>query len=149
MNYLIYQDIDARLDLGIFEFVSVGNCGAIRKRVKFVPTALPNVYNLAFGDINEFDDIDDLSKSNNGDRNKVLATVVKIVDLYTKKYPERLIYFRGSTVERTRLYRMAVGVNLEELSRVFEIYGEIEDGDDLVPFCKNMIISAFVVKRKY
>ena len=109
MNYDIYSDIDARLNLGVFEFVSVGKYGVIRKRVKFAPTALPNVYNLAFGDINEFDEINDLSKSNNGDRNRVLATIVKIVDLYTSKYPERLIYFRGSTVERTRLYRMAVG----------------------------------------
>jgi hypothetical protein len=148
MNYVIYQDIDARPDLGIFEFVSIGKNGAIRKRVKFVPTALPNVYNLAFGDINEFDEIDDHSKSNNGDRNKVLATIVKIVDLYSRKYPERLIYFRGSTIERTRLYRMAVGINLEELSKEFEIYAEMDDNDDLVPFCKNMIISAFVIKRK-
>jgi hypothetical protein len=149
MNYDIYSDFEATQDLSIFEFVSEGKCGAIPKRIKFVPTALSGVYNLAFGDINEVDEIDDLSISNNGDRNKVLATVARVVEIYTNKYPERMIYFRGSTTERTRLYRMAVGLNLEELSRKFEIFAEMEDCDEVLPFHKNMIISAFLIKRKF
>ena len=148
MNFDIYSDLDVTQDLSVFEFVSEGKCGAIRKRIKFVPTALPNVYNLAFGDINIVDEIDDLSITNNGDRNKVLATVARVVEIYTSKYPERLIYFRGSTAQRTRLYRMAVGLNLEELSRKFKIYAELDKNYEKVLFRKDMIINAFLIERK-
>jgi hypothetical protein len=58
------------------------------------------------------------------------------------------IYFRGSTKERTRLYRMAVGLNLEELSRTYDIYAEVIQEDQFIPFQKNLEISAFLVKRK-
>ena len=77
---------------------------------------------LAFGDVDGNDDIDDHRVSDNGDRNKILATVVYVIDLYTIKYPGRWIFFKGSTKERTRLYRMAISINLEELSEKFEIY---------------------------
>jgi hypothetical protein len=142
MNYDAYSDIREVRDLSTVKY------GDILKRIMFVPTQLPYVYNLAFGNVDEFDDIDDTSVSDNGDRNKILATLAKVIDQYTRKYPERRIYFRGSTKERTRLYRMAVGLNLEELSDTFEIYGEVDDEEDFVPFRKNMEINAFVIKRK-
>jgi hypothetical protein len=62
------------------------------------------IYNLAFGDINVEGEIDDLTISDNGDRNKILATVAKSVDEYTKRFPGRWIFFKGSTPERTRLH---------------------------------------------
>jgi hypothetical protein len=148
MKYEVYTDLDVTNDLHAVEFVSVGKCGSILKRIVFVPTKLPTVFNLAFGDIIDDYEIDDLIISDNGDRNKILATVVNVVKLFTEKYPDRLIYFRGSTQERTRLYRMAVGLNLEELSKTFDIYAEVDDSQDFVPFRKNMIIRAFLIKRK-
>ncbi|WP_205513811.1 DUF6934 family protein [Longitalea arenae] len=120
MNYEIYSDLDVTKDLGVFEFLSVGEKRVINKRIAFIPSAVPFVYNLAFGDINEDGEIDDLTISNNGGRNKVLSTLAKVVEIYTNKYPERLIYFRGSTKERTRLYRMAVGLNPDELAKKIE-----------------------------
>lgn len=87
-----------------------------------MPTEIDGIYNLAFGDIIENGEIDDYCITDNGDRNKILATVFDVVNTYTARYPERMIYFRGSTIERTRLYRIAIGLNLEELSRVFDIY---------------------------
>lgn len=113
-----------------------------------MPTDEPLVYNLAFGDVNKDNEIDDFIISNNGDRNKILATLAIVIGLFIEKYPDRMVYFRGSTKERTRLYRMAVGLNLEELSEKFEIYAEIGDNGDFVPFCKGMIINAFLIKRK-
>ncbi len=35
--------------------------------------------------------------SDNGDRNKIPATIVSAIDKYTDRYPERMIYFTGST----------------------------------------------------
>jgi hypothetical protein len=148
MNYEVYEDVYKSPDFGVFDFLSVGKYGAILKRIAFVPTDIPYVYNLAFGNIKNDGRIDYTSVSDNGDRNKLLATIANVVDQYTCKYPERLIYFRGSTKERTRLYRMAVGINLEELSKKFEIYGEVDNEGDFVPFRKDMEISAFLIKRK-
>lgn len=148
MQYEFYSDLVIASDLRVFDFVSVGKYGSIQKRVAFIPTELPGVYNMAFGDTNDDGEIDDYSISDNGDRNKILATLAKIIELYTNTYPERWIYFRGSTKERTRLYRMAVGLNLEELSQKFEIYAEVNDSADFLIFQRDMQINAFLVKRK-
>ena len=109
---------------------------------------IPNVYNLSFGDIKENGELDDLTISNNGDRNKILATIVKVVVEYSYKFPDRFIFFQGSTEQRTRLYRIAVSLNLEELSEIFEIYADITGNLDLVRFQKGLTIKAFVIKRK-
>jgi len=96
--------------------------------------------------VDEENDINDYAVTDNGDRNKVLATVVSIVEAYTKRFPDRWIFFRGSTAERTRLYRIAVGLHLDELSRLYEIRAYV-DGD-VVPFVKDLKINAFLIKRK-
>ncbi|GLU56938.1 DUF6934 family protein [Dyadobacter frigoris] len=60
-----------------FQFVSDGNKGLIHKLVKYQPTNLKGLYNLAFGDKDlETGEIDDKVISNNGDSEKILATVV-------------------------------------------------------------------------
>jgi hypothetical protein len=148
MKYEYYDSVHIADDMSSFDFVSTGRNGDIPKRIIFMPTEMDEVYILAFGSITDTGEIDDYSISNNGDRNKILATIATAVDLYTRRHPSRMVYFRGSTQERTRLYRMAVGINLEELSSTFEIYAEIEKQDDFVPFRKNMEINAFLVKRK-
>jgi hypothetical protein len=61
-----------------FEFISEGPKGAIRKFIEFQRTTEPDVYNLAFGDKHP-GGIDDLAVSDNGDTEKVLATVVAAV----------------------------------------------------------------------
>lgn len=146
MNYETYKDLKIREDFSVFDFTSEGKKGSIPKRIVFAETRWEGVYNLGFGDIGENGDIDDYSISDNGDRNKILATVVNVVLTYTTRYPDRLIFFSGSTKNRTRLYRMAVGINLVELSEDFEIYAFV--GEEVVPFTPNMEITAFLVKRK-
>jgi hypothetical protein len=146
MKYEIYLNLTFTPDYSVIDFISIGKHGAIPKRIVFTETELQNVYNLAFGDIDENGDIDDCRISDNGDRNKILATVVKVVDSYTQRYPYRWIIFSGSTKERTRLYRIAIGINLEELSKKYEIYAFVQD--ELKPFIKNMEINSFVIKRK-
>ena len=146
MKYEIYRNIEVTDDFNIFDFVSIGKNGKILKRVAFTCTDEKHVYNLALGDVDENNEINDYAVTDNGDRNKVLATVAFIVEAYTKRYPDRWIVFRGSTEERTRLYRMAVGIHLEELSSLYEIWALI-DGR-LALFSKNMEINAFLIKRK-
>lgn len=146
MKYEVYSDLTITDDFSVVDFISMGKNGTIPKRIAFTATELENVYNLAFGDINDDGEIDDYSISDNGDRNKILATIVNVVDDYTKKYPERWIIFRGSTKERTRLYRMAIGINLKELSVKFDIYAYVQE--DVILFAKDVEINAFLIKRK-
>jgi hypothetical protein len=146
MKYEVYTEIEVTDDFDIFDFISTGRNGDVLKRVAFSKTEQENIYNLALGDVDEENDINDYAVTDNGDRNKVLATVVSIVEAYTKRFPDRWIFFRGSTAERTRLYRIAVGLHLDELSRLYEIRAYV-DGD-VVPFVKDLKINAFLIKRK-
>jgi hypothetical protein len=77
----------------------------------------------------------------------VIATTVYE---YTSNYSNREIIFSGSTPSRTRLYRMAIGKNYEELSKDFYIFGVIVESGvgKKVPFSNNTDYIAFIVERK-
>ncbi|MEX6686132.1 hypothetical protein QTN47_01425 [Danxiaibacter flavus] len=146
MKYEIYRNIKVSEDYCLFEFISDGQNGYIFKRIEFSETAVSNIYNLAFGDVDEDNQINDIHTSNNGDRNKILSTVAFAVDIFLSNYPKRWVYFKGSTQERTRLYRMAISLNLDELSLKFTIYGEQQN--KFVPFQKNVTTDGFLIKKK-
>ena len=130
-----------------FEFTSEGQNGLIDKLVRFQETNVKNVYNLAFGDKDQITgDIDDEVVSNNGDSEKVLATVVATVYAFTDQYPNAWVYATGSTKARTRLYRMGITKFLTEVKEDFEILGET--GGDWEVFKKNIEYDGFFVRRK-
>src|SRR5687768_1095395 len=115
MHYENYSPLHVSSDALEYKFFSSGPKGQICIVVQFVKTDSPDIYNLAFGNLLPDGDIDDLVKNNNNDRNKILATIAAAVYEFTAKYPGKRIYFTGSTPERTRLYRMALSLNLDEL----------------------------------
>jgi hypothetical protein len=130
-----------------FEFISEGPKGLIHKLVRFQPTNLKDVYNLAFGDKDlTTGEIDDAVISNNEDSEKVLATVVATVYAFTDKYPDTWIYATGSTKSRTRLYRMGISKFLSEVYEDFEVLGE--RNNDWEVFQKDVEYESFLVKRK-
>jgi hypothetical protein len=134
--------------LRIYEFTSEGPKGRIKKMVEFTETKTENVYNLAFGDFDEkTQSIDDLSVTNNEDSLKVLATVASTVYAFTERYPNSWIFATGSTAVRTRLYRMGISNNLEEIKSDFEVYGLTEKGD-WVEFIVGEDYEAFLITRK-
>ncbi len=99
----------AEEDLLVYNFVSEGVKGRIKKVIIYSYTGSENIYNLGFGDLNEeTNQIDDLSVTNNGDSEKILSTVVSTIFAFTQKYPKALILATGSTPVRTRLYRMGI-----------------------------------------
>lgn len=133
--------------LEVFEFVSVGPKGKISKIVQYTPTNYKDLYNLGFGDKNvETGEIDDIAISNNGDSEKVLATVVATLYAFIDKHKEAMVYATGSTKPRTRLYRMGITKHLDEIKEDFEIYGELENGWE--EFQKDIEYEAFLVKLK-
>ena len=141
-------DLEPGLALMTFEFVSERPQGLIKKRVLFEQTPKKNLYNLAFGDINpETNDIDDLAITNNDDRDKVLATVAATVYIFTTAYPDAIIYAAGSNPVRTRLYRIGISNNLEELQEQFYVFG-LSERIGWVSYEKNTNYLAFFIKRK-
>jgi hypothetical protein len=130
-----------------FEFVSEGHKGLVHKLIRFQPTNLKGVYKLAFGDKELLtDEINDSVITNNGDSEKVLATVVSAVYAFTDKYPNAWIYATGSTKSRTRLYRIGLSKFLSEVEDDFEILGERKD--DWESFKINIDYSGFLVRKK-
>jgi hypothetical protein len=132
----------------IFNFISEGSKGQILKSVRFVKIkGFRNVYNLAFGDKQKGSNrIDDRVVSNNKDRDKVLATVASTVIIFTNRYPNASIFFRGSNDVRTRLYQIAIGKYFDELSENFDIQGYLDKY--WLPYEKNVNYSAFLISRK-
>src|SRR5882762_11239701 len=88
----------------VYDFFSEGPRGTIKKTVIYSQIE-ENLFNLGFGDWNEeFQGLDDSSRSNNGDRDKILATVAFTALDFTSKFPDAQIFAEGSTSSRTRLY---------------------------------------------
>jgi hypothetical protein len=109
-----------------YEFVSEGAAGAIKKVVLYEYIS-DNFFNLGFGDWNEaLGRIDDSIRSNNGDRDKVLATVA------------------ATAVEFTN--QMGIAYNLEEIQEDFEIEGLTKDRWE--PFQRGRNYNAFSVRRR-
>ena len=147
MNLARYE-LEADESLTNFEFISEGNNGKIPKVISFAETSVNKMYNLAFGDKDaETGEIDDRAISNNGDTEKVLATVISAVYAFTKDNPFATVFATGSTVARNRLYRMGISKHYDEAIKDFYIYGS-PDGLRWVAFEKNIDYIAFLMKRK-
>lgn len=129
-----------------FEFISEGSKGRIVKQVTFEFIG-DSIYNLAFGDVDTATQkIDDLVVSDNGDSEKVLATVVGAVYSFLAVHPDSWIYATGSTDSRTRLYQM-------NISRFFNVWKSTLDISGLVdgtwqPFERNQSFTAFLIRLK-
>jgi hypothetical protein len=130
-----------------YEFTSEGPRGKIRKIVEYSSTNIENVYNLAFGDYDEsIAGINDSSITNNGDSQKVLATVASTVYAFTSKYPDAWVHATGSTSVRTRLYRMGITTNLTEIAADFYVFGL--QNNKWEEFMAGEDYEAFLVTRK-
>lgn len=113
MEYERYDTINNTDDLSSFDFTSVGEKGPVHMRVTFTPTGLHNVFVLAFGCVTSDDDIDDRIVNNNGDRNKILATVADM-----KKKIKKVKTFGGreiTLVEDESLNNIKIGPRVQKM----------------------------------
>jgi hypothetical protein len=145
-----YEPLLASADVLKFKFNSLGPKGRILKVVQFRKTNDPGVHYLAFGNLLPDGSIDHHSIDDNRDRNKILTTVAVAIYKFTARYPDKLVFFTGSTDGRTRLYRMALTIHFQKLSMDFDIYGvNLKEEDHLIePFEKGKDYYGFAVKRK-
>jgi hypothetical protein len=140
-------EIKAGRNLTTFEFLSEGRKGQILKIIQFQQMNLHNLYNLAFGDKNlETGQIDDKVVTDNGDSEKVLATVVSAIYAFVDRFPDSWIYATGNTASRTRLYRMGINKYFEIVVADFEIMGEYRNEWESYEFGKDY--QAFAIHKK-
>ena len=145
MNFPKYP-VAANDENSRYLFFSEGPKGKIAKGVIYSHIE-GNLYNLGFGDWNEeSENLNDFSRTNNGDRDKVLVTVAFTALDFTSKNPEAQIFVEGSTSARTRLYQMGIAGNLMEIKANFEINGFLFNGWE--PFRRGRNYDAFLIKRK-
>ena len=129
-----------------YEFVSVGPKGRVKKVVRFSRIE-DNIFNLGFGDLDEESgEISDTIVTDNNDSWKVLATVASTIYDFYGEYPEAKIFVKGSTPARTRLYRMGITNNWNEISTDFEIYGLKDDEWEVFEFRRDY--EAFFIEPK-
>lgn len=138
-----YSDVFVSLD---YKFTSTGVKGAITKVVRYYDLDLENYYNLGFGDQDPITgDLDDLAISNNGDSEKVLATVAMTLFTFTSEYPDAKVYITGSTKARTRLYRIAISRHLCSIEIDFRVEGLL--GGQWQRFRKDAPYEAFLITK--
>lgn len=139
--------VETSPDLQVFEFTSIGPKGSIAKVVKYTEINIKGFYNLGFGDKDPITGyISDVTVTNNGDSQKVLATVAATLYAFMSKHPNATVIATGSTETRTRLYRMGITNNLADIEQDFIILGL--NKSDWEPFSKNVTYGAFLVRQK-
>lgn len=124
-----YIEVENSSDYRTFTFISNGRHGDLVKIVIFDEiTEFNNVFNLALGTILPGGEMDFISVTNNGDRNKILVTVADIVLKFIENHPGKNVYITGNDNRRTLLYQRAIIYGYDELIEVFNIYGDISTG---------------------
>jgi hypothetical protein len=107
----------------VYAFVSNGPNGLIQKIAKFIEIG-QNVYNFGFGDYNAATgDISDTEVSNNLDTDIIMGTVGGIIYDFTNIFPEALIFIKGTSASRTRLYQININNTGNELTRSLRFSG--------------------------
>jgi hypothetical protein len=155
MNYDHYSNVRFTRDYHLFLFDSDGPKGKLKKIIAYTKLEnLPDTYNLGFGTLKVNHDgeeyVDDNEISNNGDRNKILATVAISAYAFINKYPDKKIYLKGVDRVRTRLYQIAINQAYDELSEQFIILGNVAEKVgvyNLQPFKPGINYNGFLVEK--
>lgn len=152
MNEERYTEIQTAADYLSFTFVSRGRHGDLTKIVRFDKLqSRGNTYNLALGTLLPDNSFDYESTTNNGDRNKLLATVAIIVYVFMEEYTGYDVYITGSDYRRTLLYQRAINYGYPELIETFNIYGKLNNASqgEFEPYDKGKYCySGFLIEKK-
>jgi len=84
---------------------------------------MPDVYNLAFGPVNERNEIDDQIKLTHRDHSKVFSTIVFAGLTFLTEYRDKYLGIDGSDTRRAYMYYRCIQNNFEYLDSLFTIYG--------------------------
>jgi hypothetical protein len=107
------------------------------------------IFNLALVDRADDGTVSDLAISNNQDMETVLATVTATIPLFFEKFPAGIIYFQGSTLARTRLYRIIIAKYWIQVQAVYDVLGQLPNSNTPEPFEPNQAYTGFYLRKKY
>ena len=133
-------------DATFYEFDSIGEKRVVHKQVKFSPGFIPDFYWLALVDLLDDGSVSDSSRPNQGDVERVLATVLQTMLTFFKQYPTASVAFAGSTESRTRLYNIAIIRELNNARDTFTIQGYIDGKFEV--YSPNKAYTGFAVSLK-
>ena len=85
----------------------------------------------------------DFEFESDGPKGKIAATVLE----FTRHFPDVIVYAKGSTSARTRLYQIGIVANWKEIEPLLYVFG-FEQKKGWEPFQRNVNYQAFLVKRK-
>ncbi|MDZ7898366.1 MAG: hypothetical protein U5N85_10140 [Arcicella sp.] len=128
-----------------YDFKSVGKI-VINKTIIYQKTSIENFYSLSMGDLLSDGTLDFETRSNNGDRDTILATIIKTLQKFLEQYPESYVGFTGSSPARTRTYQILINKELNEISKKFVVEGY--DSNGLEEFTINKNYEGFVISLK-
>jgi hypothetical protein len=119
-----HYDYKTSSDGQYYFFDSIGKT-SIPKAVGYIlRNSDARLVELVFGDLIDNESIDVMNVSNNQDLPLVIGTVIFTLIDYLEGFPDNIVYFRGSTPSRTRLYRAIITKKLiqSELSYQILVY---------------------------
>jgi hypothetical protein len=116
-----------RVSITRYEFYSVGPKGSFLKAVEIQALNRTNTFNVCFGDVYPDGCIDDRTETNNSDLRRVLGSVVHIIKEYLRNKPEAILYFQGSTPQRTTIYQYILRRYYEQFSLDYSITAILEE----------------------
>lgn len=128
-----------------FEFMSRGK-EDILKVISISKTDLSHIFMLTLADVRTDGSLDTKTVSNNGDMEKIIATVFQCVDTFLNRHPHAAVAFTGSEPLRMRLYQIVLNRELTSLVHRFNVYGINDFG--IVPFISNHSYEGFIVSSK-
>lgn len=146
MRLETYEILSERIVVS-YKFISEGPKGEIKKVVDYLELGFLNLFNLGLSDEDESTGLNnDKAISNNGDTRKVLATVAFTMQRFIYKYPQARILIEGNSASRIRLYRINISKYLNDILRIFNVYGLRNSKWEL--FERNISYSAFLITKK-
>ncbi len=139
-----------RADKCIFEFQSTG-IRSLLKQVEFREIEYSyGAYNMSLGTVLEDGSVNFSDSTNNGDVVKVLSTAIYCAKIFANEFPERVIFFRGNTEQKNRVYNEILRRYYDDFSMNFNIFGmNIKEGRTFVQkFNKRKDYSGFYLSVK-
>lgn len=129
-------------------FESISKDKVIQKVVAYIPAEDDEkYYQLVFGDLLPNGKIDTLSVSNNNDMRIVLTTVANTLFSFFEQNSDKIVFFTGSTLSRTRLYRAVISKFIHETELFYDIKG-ITESESIENFDNNHSYIGYLIKLK-
>jgi hypothetical protein len=123
-NYMTcspYTNLQATPDFSTFQFTSPTPTEPVIRQVRFTGQKDGLIYHLDLRDRSDGRKDNPSRILDIGDMDNILATLIEIIEIYTERYPRRVIRLKGNTWQKVFLYREALDRYADILCPLFTI----------------------------